>query len=232
MADIEYVDNIEDLGPEIRLQLVMGVIGIPLLIASVILNALAFSIAGFSAYRAMYYWLVSLAAVARDIGGPLLVVGEIGILQRNGSRRGWIFLALYVISWIWSYLFSFVIIPDIAPTANWLVGILAEAYYYSTFFFSLYAWWSIHSVVSNRLSYFSYLILNGFEPILAYGLSYLLFGSGPHSVYTPFELLQFLIPDLFCSILVYLVLSLFFIGQLRACRREEYVGVASSSTIE
>jgi hypothetical protein len=209
---------------QIRLQLIIGLIGVPFLITSTFLLAFVWSYGSYSEY-----WIISdvfsiYAAITGVIGAAFTVVGTIGILQRNGSRLAWIFVMVYIIGWIWRYAFGYVIFPGVMAFEEidsiLAIDVIVSIYHYSLIIVSLYAWWSIHTVVASRPVYFSYIALYSLGGVVAYLMGGLLLGFGIHTIYSPEESLVLQLPNLIVTTLTYLVLFLFFISQLYNSRKE------------
>jgi hypothetical protein len=218
MLDSENVSDADASSAQIRLQLIIGLIGIPFLIASTLLWVFVSSYGGYSEYWTISSILYEFADSTGVIGAAFTVVGTIGILQRNRSSLAWVFVAVYIIGWVWRYASGYVVfatvmgIEEIDPIL--VIIIISSIYGYSMIAASLYAWWSIHAVVSNRPVYFSYLVLYSLGPVVAYLIRGLLFGFGPYAIHYPEESLVFQVPGLIMTTLVYLVLSLFYVSQL------------------
>ena len=224
MLDSDIASDKSDLKDKTKLQLIIGSVGIPFSIISTILLTFVFSFGSHSEYWTISRILGGYAYITGVVGTAFIVVGTIGILQRNRSRLAWIFAGVYIIGWIWRYAFSFVIFPELMAIEEidsiLAVSTISMIYSYSLIAVSLYAWWSIRTVVAYRPVYFSYLLLYAFGGIIAYLVGGLLFGFGAHIIYYPEESFMLHMPNMIMTTLEYLVLLLFFISQLFDSRKD------------
>jgi hypothetical protein len=220
---------------QIRLQLVVGFIGVPLSVASAFLWAFAFSFPSYGEYWAMYYLFSQFANITGLTGTVFTVVGSIGILQRNRSNLAWVFVVVYILGWIWHYAYSFVIFPGLMTIEEidpiLVISVIANIYGYSLVLASLYAWWSIHTVVVNRPVYFTFLLLYSIEGVVSYLVTSLLSGFGVHTIHSPEEAFALRVPSLIVTSIVYLVLFLFYISQLYDSRKDRGDTISEDSIV-
>jgi hypothetical protein len=223
MADVEQKKSNDDLNCQLRLQLIIGIIAVPLLIAAAIFSTLGSSFSpGWSDYRALHDLFTMLGYVTGVPASAFLVVGTIAIIQRNKSSFAWMLAGVYTIGWIWRYAFSFVIFPGLMriDESMSLVIVISNVYSYSMVAVLLYAWWSIRGSVAYRPVYYSYLIYTVFGGYISYLVTGLLVGFGSHQIWTPEEAFALRTPSLVMSIVGYIILFLFLISQLIDHRRK------------
>ena len=209
----------------IRVQLIIGIIGVPLLIASLILSYYAYS---FPLYG-MEWQVLSITANRLGIVGTVLtVVGSIAIIKRNGSQLGWVLVVVLGIKQLWRYLYPFVIIRLLASTPgidyeSTLITII-YIYDYSIIIISLYAWLSIRSTVAKQPLYFTYLVLFSLGEVIVYLINTIRYGFAPPPLTTFEELIAFQAPYIIIAVLTYVVFFLFFTSQFYDSRTEREFG--------
>ncbi|MFW9767396.1 MAG: hypothetical protein ACFFF9_09420 [Candidatus Thorarchaeota archaeon] len=226
VEDSKLTDGIND--QQIQVQLIIGIVAVPLLIMQSIFFALASSYSpGWNEYRALFELFYTLSRVMGISGGAFLVVGTIAILKRNGSNLAWILIAVYIFGWIWSYAFIYAIFPGVMGMEGIdgasVISTISNIRTYSEIAILLYAWWSIHDSVAYRFAYFSYLLTISSRGIISYVLTGLLFGFGGHQIWTPEEAFALFAPGLAVSIVGYVIIGLFLITQLIDHRRIKIV---------
>ncbi|MFW9835436.1 MAG: hypothetical protein ACFFEK_15655 [Candidatus Thorarchaeota archaeon] len=215
----------EDKGSDgqIRLQIIIGTIAVPLLIVSSVFVALGLSYMSWSDYRPLGDLCYLIGHLAGISGSAFLVVGTIAILKRNGSSLAWVLAAVYIFGWIWHYAYIYAIFPGVMGLENvneiFVLQVIGYVRTYSIVAVLLYAWWSIHDTVSYRPVYYSYIIYIALDRIVSYIVTGLLFGFGSHQIWTPEEAFALYAPDIIISSIGYLILLLFFITQFIDHRR-------------
>ncbi|MBD3160221.1 MAG: hypothetical protein GF309_15695 [Candidatus Lokiarchaeota archaeon] len=209
--------EINDSRIQINLQLRTGLVGILMLVISSILNALL-PIISFSVDLTLGIWIGFLQDSAGVTAGAFLIAGNIAILKRNGSERAWILFVVYVFGWAWRYAYSYGIFPwlvSLEGVASILaLNLVSFSHAYIVIILVVYAWWSIHEVVSNKAIYLSYLSLYAGYPLLSYLVTGILFGFGGIRVRTVEEAFIYNIPSLIISLMTSLVLLLFYLSQI------------------
>jgi hypothetical protein len=217
-------DSISDFESKqmIRVQLIIGIIGVPLLIASLILLYYAYS---FPLYGIKWQVLSITANRLGIVGTVLTVVGSIAVIKRNGSQLGWVFVVVLGIKQLWRYLYPSVILHwlYITPSIDFESALITinYAYDYSIIFIALYAWLSIRSTVANRPMYLTYLILFTLGRVTVYLINTILYGFAPPALSTFEELIAYNAPYIIITILTYVVFFLFFVSQFYDSRTEQ-----------
>ena len=218
MDDFGHVNEESRLDDQIRLQLLIGIIAVPLLVWSTVFINLGQSYITWNEYRTLGELYYQLGYPANIAGSAFLVVGTIAILKRNKSNLAWILAGVYIFGWIWQFAFSYVIFPGVFGLENidsiFVLSVIGYIRAYSIIAILLYAWWSIQDRVSYRSVYYSYLIYIALSGFVSYVFTGLLFGFGSHQIWNPEESFALKIPSIVISILGYLILLLFFISQL------------------
>ena len=234
MLESEPLDNDDNLRNQFRFQLILGIIAIPLLIVSAISSVFYVSYIGWSDYWDVGYFFFLIYYPTWLTGSVLALVGSIAIIKRNGSNFAWILVAVYASGWVWQIVYIHVIFPWFASLEGidlgFVLSVILNTYTYSSIVASLYAWWSIHDSVAYRPIYFSYLTIFSLQGLISYLISGALFGFSGHSVYGPEEMLVYRIPSLVPTLLLHVILLLFFVSQLKDSRKirlieEDMIGV-------
>ncbi|MFX1579514.1 MAG: hypothetical protein ACFFBJ_07675 [Promethearchaeota archaeon] len=223
MDDFGLENEDKGLDDQIRLQIIIGIIAVPLLSVSSVFTHLGASYMSWSDYRPLGDLLYLIGHLTGISGSAFLVVGTIAILKRNGSSLAWVLAAVYIFDWIWHYAYIYAIFPGVMGLENvnevFVLQVIGYVRTYSIIAVLLYAWWSIHDTVSYRPVYYSYIIYIALSRIVSYIVTGLLFGFGSHQIWTPEEAFALYIPDIIISSIGYLILLLFFITQFIDHRR-------------
>ncbi len=203
---------------QLKLQLMIGLIGIFFVIAASIFGTLYIMTLFYANLREISYWFNFLASISGMTGSTFILVGNIANLKRDGSSLAWVLLCFYAISWVWRYPYVYAIVPWLAGIEE--IDLLVSLYllsYISTYSLkipALYAWWSIHREVSHKEIYYSFLLLIALNPLLSDVLWSMLFGFGAHSVGSPEEMFILHTPYLFVSLLSAIVQMIFYLTQI------------------
>ncbi len=224
MFENEDMTDIAGYSKQIQLQLLLGIIGIPLLVLSPIIWILAIAPPPTEMYEIVQYLLYNFSSFAWLIGTTFIVVGNIAVLRRNGSMRTWILLVVYILDVVGNYALSYatsaaVITPEDTDMI-FIIMIIVALYRCIMILLSLTAWTSIRHVVSNRCSYLAYLALYSLGGIIVYLASGFLFGFGTLTVHNFEEVVLYQIPSIVVSVITNLTLLTFFIGQLGHSREQ------------